>query len=129
VKRAEELQAMIEAGEDFAELARTYSEDVQTKEKGGDMGNIPEGLLPEIYARHISQLQPGQMSPPIADPFGVRILLVRDRQAEQSQTYEEMKETLKEMIRQQREQEKLTNWVTQRRQDTYIVIYLEELEG
>ena len=71
-EEAEEVRARWEAGEDFADLAREVSLDETAKEKGGDVGWIPYGVLEDTYAWVISNLDIGEVSTPIravsADP-------------------------------------------------------------
>jgi len=46
--RADEILKRIKAGEDFAELARTYSEDPITRVRGGDRGWSPRGFVTAV---------------------------------------------------------------------------------
>ena len=48
--RAQEVNGKARSGEDFAELAKEYSEDPHTKNNGGYVGFIPESISPEITA-------------------------------------------------------------------------------
>jgi parvulin-like peptidyl-prolyl isomerase len=57
---AEELQAQVAAGADFAELAKTHSLDTTTKEGGGDAGWAPRGFLTETQENIIFSLQPNE---------------------------------------------------------------------
>ncbi|MCL7455024.1 MAG: peptidylprolyl isomerase, partial [Anaerolineae bacterium] len=60
--KAEELLAQLQAGADFAALARDHSMDVATRENGGDVGWFPRGLVaPELEAAAFA-LQPGEIS-------------------------------------------------------------------
>ncbi|GMV92240.1 MAG: hypothetical protein AMXMBFR82_20180 [Candidatus Hydrogenedentota bacterium] len=72
---ADELVERARAGEDFAELAKEFSEG-DTKEDGGDIGWIAESLsLPE-YQKVLFALQPGDVSEPVKGPAGYYIYKV-----------------------------------------------------
>jgi parvulin-like peptidyl-prolyl isomerase len=70
-QEAEQVREKILAGKDFAELARTYSLDVETRERGGQTGwvsaDVREG---KAYAAEAYELNPGEVSRPISGPEG-----------------------------------------------------------
>jgi len=59
--KAEEILGKVISGGDFAALARQYSEDEATKEKGGELGWITEKDNPEIMT-FTKSLKPGQVT-------------------------------------------------------------------
>lgn len=73
--KAEELLARVKAGEDFAQLAKQYSEDPGSKDKGGLYQNIRKGsFIPEFETVALS-LQPGQIAPTIVESrYGYHII-------------------------------------------------------
>ena len=77
---ARQLLTQIKAGADFAALARTYSQDTSTRDRGGDLGYFPRGILtsPEVEDAAFS-LQPGQVSDVIKSNLGYHIIQVVDR--------------------------------------------------
>lgn len=79
--RAQDVLTQIQAGADFATLAKQYSDDVSTKDNGGDYG-IPiertnRDLPPQVVAT-LFELQPGQTSGIVETPLGLEILKVRE---------------------------------------------------
>ena len=60
--KARNVLAKAEAGEDFAELARRYSEAPDASENAGDMGWTEESLLPEDIAASVAGLGDGELS-------------------------------------------------------------------
>jgi peptidyl-prolyl cis-trans isomerase SurA len=72
-KKVQTVLTRLEAGEDFASLAMTYSEDSSTAQNGGDLGIIPESALKQTdpaTRESILKLKPGQYTPviPLANP-------------------------------------------------------------
>src|SRR5687767_10866539 len=87
-KQAEELLAKIKAGADFAALAKQYSEDPGSKEKGGDLDFFPRGqMVPEFEASAFS-LKPGDVSDLIKTQYGFHIIKVAEKQAGTTQPLE-----------------------------------------
>ena len=64
----------VKAGDDFAELAKLFSEDDASKDKGGQLGDLhPDSTLPEI-AEEMVKLKEGSTSGIIKSQFGFHIL-------------------------------------------------------
>jgi peptidyl-prolyl cis-trans isomerase C len=59
-QQAEQLLAELEAGADFAALARRWSADTASAPNGGDLGYVPRGLLAPVMEEALFALQPGQ---------------------------------------------------------------------
>ena len=64
-------------GGSFVGYARQYSES-STAPVGGDLGWVRPEMLPDPLAEAVRNLQPGQVSMPIAVPGGVSIIMVQD---------------------------------------------------
>ncbi|MBN2007189.1 MAG: peptidylprolyl isomerase [Anaerolineae bacterium] len=79
-EEAQQLLGRLQAGEDFAELARTYSQDPSTRDTGGDLGYFPQGVLisPEVEAAAFA-LQPGQIGPVVQSAMGYHVIQVVER--------------------------------------------------
>jgi parvulin-like peptidyl-prolyl isomerase len=79
-ERAEEVLTRLQTGEDFAFLAGEYSEDVSSRERGGDMGFFPRSVLPPEVEDAAFSLDIGQTSEIIESPFGFHIIQVLERE-------------------------------------------------
>lgn len=66
----------IHNGADFAAMARKYSDDVNTIEQGGHLGNFSPGMMPPEIDARVWRLAQGQISDPIPTKFGVHIFKV-----------------------------------------------------
>ncbi len=83
-ERAEALLGQIQAGADFAQLARQYSQDESTRDAGGDLGWFPRGVLlaPEVEEVAFS-LQAGQVGPVVQSRFGFHIVQTLERKQDE----------------------------------------------
>jgi peptidyl-prolyl cis-trans isomerase C len=77
---ARRIYDQLNAGADFASMARTHSQDVSTRDLGGDLGFFPKGVLTskEVEAAAFA-LQPGQLSDVISSDLGYHIVQVVER--------------------------------------------------
>jgi foldase protein PrsA len=72
-KKANEVLAKVKAGEDFAELAKKYSEDT-TAAKGGDLGSVKKGQLVPEFEDALWKLTAGQASELVKTVYGYHII-------------------------------------------------------
>jgi parvulin-like peptidyl-prolyl isomerase len=78
---ANNLLAQTQSGSDFAELARTFSQDFSTNASGGDLGWFPRGVLTVVEVETAAfSLQPGQTSAVIQSRLGYHIVQTIERE-------------------------------------------------
>jgi len=76
-KRMQEAYGKAKAGEDFAQLALTYS-DSSTNIEGGSLGWRKGSQLPSIVADQIAKMKAGDLSQPIRTPSGFHLFRLND---------------------------------------------------
>lgn len=81
-KKIQTVQTRLEAGDDFASLAMTFSEDSSTAPNGGDLGIIPESSLKQTdpaTREAVGKLKPGQYSQiiPLENPASKQLVAFR----------------------------------------------------
>ena len=76
--RAKDVFGKAAAGEDFAQLAVTYS-DSSTNIEGGSLGWRRGSQLPSILADQVAKMQPGQTSQPIRTPSGFHLFRLNEQ--------------------------------------------------
>lgn len=79
----EEIQAALERGDEFASVAREYSQDPGSAENGGDLGCFDTQLLVPEFVAAAMDLRPGQISEPVLTPFGYHLILLHERREEE----------------------------------------------
>lgn len=77
--QAKALKARIDGGEDFAELAKQYSDDAGSAVNGGDLGWFANGAMVSEFDQQAFSLSVGQVSEPFTTTYGVHILKVTDK--------------------------------------------------
>ena len=112
---ANSIEDQLHKGVDFAALAKQYSTDPGSKDKGGELGWFGPGQMVPAFQKAAFALKPGQISPPVQTPFGWHVIQV-----------EEVKPLTKdlavEQIKQQQESLQMTPFMNQLRASASIKI-------
>lgn len=120
---AQSLYTRISAGEDFAELAKSYSEDPGSALNGGDLNWIdPNALVPE-FREVMAKTQQGQLSKPFKTQYGWHVLEVLGRRATDS-TNQAREQQAMTVLRNRKYDEELQTWLRQIRDEAYVEIKL-----
>ncbi|RLB40109.1 MAG: hypothetical protein DRH20_02065 [Deltaproteobacteria bacterium] len=96
-KKAESVLKQAREGEDFAELARKYSEG-PTGPKGGDLGYFQRGTMVKAFEEAAFGLKKGQVSDLVRTPFGYHIIKVEDVKKARTKPLEEVREQVKKIL-------------------------------
>jgi peptidyl-prolyl cis-trans isomerase D len=81
-------------GADFAALARANSDDVGSRDAGGDLGPVQKGVFGDAFDKAFYALQPGQVSDPVRLPDGFHVLQYRELVAGTIKPFEEVRPQL-----------------------------------
>jgi parvulin-like peptidyl-prolyl isomerase len=124
--KASRLLAQLQAGADFAELARAESVAPEAT-KGGELPAFAEGEMPEAFDRAF-KLGVGQISNVVASPFGYHLFKVEEKIAAQEPVYEEVRESLRLELESRRLQELRREWLRALRGEAKIRVNERLLE-
>ncbi len=69
-----DLKSQIADGRDFAELARLHSDDIASKDSGGDLGFAPKGTFAPEFERALDKLAINSVSEPVKTQFGYHLI-------------------------------------------------------
>lgn len=118
---ADSLLAAARGGADFAEIAKTVSDDNDTRGSGGELGWYAVNQLPTDFAAAVTGWQTaGECRGPVKSQFGVHILKLLEYQAPKTFTLDQDFDRLKEMARQQKTGKMVDKWLEQIRGRTYV---------
>jgi len=126
-KQMEEILKRARGGEDFAKLAKEFSEDPGSKDKGGEY-TFPRGRMVPAFESAAFSLQPNQISDIVTTQFGYHIIKLQEKIPAQMLEYEKVSEDLKERLKQRAIQEKLKDYVPKLMQEANVEILDERLK-
>lgn len=116
-----EIYDRIKTGEDFATLAKQYSDDPGSALAGGDLGWVNPGDMVPEFDRTMANTPQGQLSKPFATQFGWHILQVTD-QRKQDMGQQIQKNQARQFLYSRRFEEELPIWLRQIRSEAYVEI-------
>ena len=101
--KAEELLSQIkQSPQSFADLARKYSQDAGTADKGGDLGFLRRGELVKAFEDEIFQMEPEEVRGPVQTEFGFHIIKLSSVKAGEIVNFDEVKDQVEEKLRKQK---------------------------
>ena len=123
MEKAQEIYQRIQGGEDFAELAKEFSEDPASALNGGALGwSTPDQFVPQ-FAEVMSKSEIGETSEPFESEFGWHILLVEDRR-EQDMSDEARRNMAMDLLFRRRFEEERQEWLKEIRDEAFVELRL-----
>lgn len=95
----QEIQAKLDAGEDFAALAKQYSEDFGSSDLGGDLGFTSGDTFPEAFETALAALEIGQVSAPVVTDAGTHFVKLLDTQRQSFELADESMRIKQDLLR------------------------------
>uniref|UniRef100_C6E8Z5 PpiC-type peptidyl-prolyl cis-trans isomerase n=1 Tax=Geobacter sp. (strain M21) TaxID=443144 RepID=C6E8Z5_GEOSM len=118
--RANEVLAKARAGEDFAALAKQYSDDPAAAKDGGDLGTFKKAdMLPEI-GDTVAAMQPGEVSSVVRSPSGLHIIKLEGKKQDAGRPFEEVKDSIEDTLYKKKSDERFAQWVKELRASAAI---------
>ncbi len=120
---AEKLYDRINSGEDFATLAKSFSEDPGSALHGGDLNWVdPDSLVPE-FREQMADAKQGVVTKPFRTQYGWHVLEVLGRRATDS-TEKAREQQAMSVLRNRKYDEELQTWLRQIRDEAYVEVKL-----
>lgn len=122
-KKIQEVQQKLQKGEDFATLAKTYSEGPSAPQ-GGNLGYFRRGQMVKPFEDAAFKLKPGETSDIVETRFGYHLIKVIDKQPEKTLAYAEIKDRLNELLKKQKLETEVDVYIDNLRKDAKIEKFL-----
>jgi peptidyl-prolyl cis-trans isomerase C len=127
-KQMEGLLKRARAGEDFAKLAKEYSEDPGSKDKGGEY-KFPRGqMVPEFEAAAFT-LNTNQVSDIVTTRYGYHIIKLLEKIPAQKTPYAKVSSDIKDGLAQQAMQKQMPDYMSKLKSDAKVEILDEKLKA
>ncbi len=124
---ADKVLAEIKGGADFAAMAKKYSTDTATKDKGGDLGWPTTPYVTEFEAA-LAKLKPGQVSALVKTQFGWHIIKATDTREASTKKLDEVQAQIEQILIQQNKADAYQKYIEKLREDADITILIAELK-
>lgn len=123
--KANAIKAKLDAGADFATVAKENSADTGSKDKGGDLGFISYNSTQYVaeFIAGFKDLKDGEISSPVKSQYGYHIIKATGKKDAQVTPLDQVKDQIKQTLLQQKQQtaynSKITDWKTELKVKTY----------
>lgn len=128
LKKITEVDQKLKNGEDFAALAKTYSEDTTSATNGGDIGYISKGQTVAEFENAAFSLKVGEVGGIVETSYGYHIIKVTDHKDPYTKTYDEAKDTIKSYIESDKKNKMWADFIKSL-VDKASIVYLTDLKG
>jgi peptidyl-prolyl cis-trans isomerase SurA len=122
-KKILKIKERLDTGEDFAEVAKLYSEDTSAS-SGGDLGWLSPGDTVPDFERAMNALLPGQVSDPVRSQFGWHLIQVLERRS-QDISLNRRRQEARQAIRNRKADVVVQEWLRQLRDQAYVEYRLD----
>jgi len=104
--KTEEVLLQLRKGEEFAKLAREFSEDADSAAKGGELGYLSAGKTnSEEFEKAAFALKAGEISAVVETPFGYHLIKIDERKEARTATYDEARDYIRKILKEQADQQ------------------------
>lgn len=118
-RRLEDIRQRINAGGDFASLARASSDDKAAAAEGGSLGWVSPGTMVPAFEDEMNKLKPGEISKPFMTQFGWHIVQVLSRRKHDNTEQFQRSQAIK-LIRKRKTEEAIQDWLRRLRAEAYV---------
>jgi peptidyl-prolyl cis-trans isomerase C len=118
-REIEKVQERLKKGEDFATLARQFSEG-PSKTKGGDLGFFKRGQMVKPFEEAAFALKPGEVSDIVETQFGYHLIKVFEKKPETVVSYDQSKDRIQQFLKQQKVRKEASSFIKELKKNAVI---------
>ena len=122
--KADAVLKKVQNGADFAQLARTESQDRGSAENGGDLGFFGKGQMVPPFEAAAFNLKPGEVSPIVETQSGFHIIKQQEQRAARTTPLAEVNQQIAQYLRAQQGEEKTAAFVEQLKAKAKVELYV-----
>ncbi len=122
------IKAKIAKGADFAEMAKKYSQDPGSKDRGGDLGYFGRGKMIKPFEDAAFSLKKGEVSDVVKTPFGYHLIKVEDKKPASVKPFKQVESQVREKLAKEQEQKVLETMIADLKKQYKVEINEKLLE-
>jgi peptidyl-prolyl cis-trans isomerase C len=111
-KKMEDIQKRLQKGEDFAVLAKDFSQGASAAQ-GGDLGIVPRGRMPKAFDDAAFSLKPGEVSGVVETEVGFQIIKVYEKTPEKPVPFKEAEQRIRQHLANQKLTQKVNEYLNE----------------
>lgn len=108
------------AHEDFAKLAREYSDDAATRAEGGDLGYFGKDMLPKTIEELVFNMKPGEIRGPVRADRGFHVIKLVDRKTTDAKPLADVDDDIRMQLRQKEMEKQTKSYLADLRKKTLV---------
>ena len=122
-KKVDEVFAKVKSGGNFEELAKQYSEDKGSAEKGGDLDFMYKGVFDPQFDRAVADLKTGETSDIIETEYGYHIIRLMETKPSDYAPFADVKESIQKHLFMTEAQKLVGRYIEGLRKKADIIVY------
>ena len=114
-------------GQDFAILAKDFSDDLGSKEQGGDLGFTKGDAFPAEFEKALSQLKIGEVSTAVKTDAGTHFIKLLAEKGSEPPSFEEQKASIEDQLKRAEAENLFVSQLEKLREESYNADNLQEV--
>ena len=128
IKTANDVEAKLKGGAKFEDLAKQYSTDPSSKDKGGELGFFGKGQMVPAFQDAAFSSPVGKITAPVKSPFGYHIIQVEEKKPAIKATLANQHDSITELLKQQQNAQQFPAFLQGLRTKAKIEVYDDRLK-
>jgi peptidyl-prolyl cis-trans isomerase SurA len=124
----QQLQARLQAGEDFATLAAEYSQDPDSQKNNGVIGALTRDEFPNFFEEELKDLQVGSISDVLEYQNMFYLFTINQEFESRPADFDEISDRLKEILITRRQMELYGQWMKNLKDEIFVQVYEDRLQ-
>jgi peptidyl-prolyl cis-trans isomerase C len=126
-EEAQQVKQELNQGGDWSELAKQYSIERGTRDRGGDLGYFSEGRMPKEFEAVAFAMNPGDVSEPVKTALGFHIIKLEDKKPAEVLPFDEVKSRIQNNLMNEMRQQRVEGVRDQLFQKYNVEIFTEKI--